>query len=62
MTTQEKKLEISKIMDEVPETILEEILSYLKEFRSLSEEEQKRQIALKRILVEKRSLLLRLAQ
>ncbi len=62
MTTREKKAEIAKILEYVPDAIVEDILHFLNEFRSLSREEQKRQIGLKRILSEKRELLLRLAK
>ena len=62
MTTREKKAEIIKILDDMPEAIVEEILQFLNEFQSLPIDQQKRQIGLKRILEEKRALLLRLAK
>ena len=46
----------------MPDSILQEVLDYLKGFQAKTPEEQKRVIGLKHILDEKRNLLLRLAQ
>lgn len=62
MSTKELKEAIQKRLDEVPDTILQEVLDYLKGFQTKTPDEQKRVIGLKRILDEKRDLLLRLAK
>lgn len=62
MSTKELKDAIQQKLDEVPDSILQEVLDYLKGFQAKTPEEQKRVIGLKRILDEKRDLLLRLAQ
>lgn len=62
MSTKELKEAIQKRLDEVPDTILQEVLDYLEGFQAKTPEEQKRVIGLKRILDEKRDLLLRLAK
>ncbi len=62
MSTKELKEAIQNRLDEVPDTILQEVLDYLKVFQAKTPEEQKRVIGLKRILDEKRDLLLRLAK
>ena len=62
MSTKELKEAIEKQLHEVPDSILQEVLDYLKGFQAKTPEEQKRVIGLKRILDEKRDLLLRLAQ
>lgn len=62
MSTKELKEAIQRRLDEVPDTILQEVLEYLKGFQAKTPEEQKRVIGLKRILDEKRELLLRLAK
>lgn len=46
----------------MPDTILQEVLDYLKGFQAKTPEEQKRLIGLKRILDGKRDLLLCLAK
>ncbi|MBK7384173.1 MAG: hypothetical protein IPI81_12735 [Flavobacteriales bacterium] len=46
----------------MPDSILHEVLDYLKGFQAKTPEEQKRVIGLKRILDEKRDLLLHLAK
>lgn len=62
MMTKDIRSEIKQKLDEVPESILQEVLEYLLSFQAKTPEEQKRIIGLKRILSEKRELLLRLAQ
>lgn len=62
MTYSEKKLAIKNELDQVPEAILDEVYSFLKDFKAKTPEEQRRIVGLKRILTGKRDLLLRLAQ
>lgn len=62
MTTKDMRSEIQRQLDEVPEAILQEVFEYLRGFQAKSPEEQKRLLGLKRILTEKRDLLLRLAK
>lgn len=62
MSTKELKEAIQKQLEEMPDSILQEVLDYLKNFQEKTPEEQKRVIGLKRILDEKRELLLRLAK
>jgi hypothetical protein len=62
MSSKELKEAIQQRLDEVPDTILQEVLDYLKGFQAKTPEEQKRVIGLRRILDEKRDLLLRLAK
>ncbi len=62
MSNKELKEAIQRRLDEVPDTILQEVLDYLKGFQAKTPEEQKRVIGLKRILDEKRDLLLLLAK
>lgn len=62
MSNKELKEAIEKKLNEVPDSILQEVLDYLKGFQAKSPDEQKRVIGLKRILDEKRDLLLRLAK
>lgn len=62
MSTQELKEAIQIKLEEMPDPILQEVLDYLKQFQAKTPEEQKRVIGLKRILDEKRELLLRLAK
>ncbi|MBV6405841.1 MAG: hypothetical protein IT228_04805 [Flavobacteriales bacterium] len=62
MTNKQKQIEISKRLETAPDAIVQEVLDYLIEFERKTAEEQKRIIALREILVEKRDLLLRLGQ
>jgi hypothetical protein len=62
MSTKELKEAIQQRLDDVPPAILQEVLEFLREFQSKSTEEQKRVVGLRRILEEKRELLLRLAK
>ncbi len=62
MSTKELKEAIQIKLEEMPDPILQEVLDYLKQFQAKTSEEQKRVIGLKRILDEKRELLLRLAK
>ncbi len=62
MSSEQLKEAIQRKLEEVPDSILQEVLDYLKDFQAKTPEEQKRLIGLKRILEEKRELLLRLAK
>ena len=62
MSTQELKKEIQKVIDDVPETVLNDILEYLKQFQSLSKDKVGRIDNLKKILREDKELLQRLAE
>ncbi len=62
MTTKQKQIEIAKKLEAVPDAIVQEVLEYLSDFEKKNADEQKRIVALKEILTEKRDLLLRLAQ
>jgi hypothetical protein len=60
MSRPEIKAEIQKRLDEVPDAIIQEVLDYLRSFQAKTPEEQKRVMGMKRILDDKRGLLLRL--
>lgn len=62
MTNKQKQAEIAKRLETAPDAIVQEVLDYLTAFETKSVEERKRIIALKEILVDKRGLLLRLAE
>jgi hypothetical protein len=62
MTAMEIKDEIQKVLTEVPEYVLPEILNYLKEVQQLSSEQVKLNQHLSQILNEDKELLERLAQ
>ena len=62
MSTNELEEAIEKKLNEVPDTVLQEVLDHLQGFQAMTPEEQKRFIGLKRIIDEKRDLLLRLAK
>ncbi|MBS1936511.1 MAG: hypothetical protein JSS84_01700 [Bacteroidetes bacterium] len=62
MSTKELKEAIQIKLEEMPDPILQEVLDFLKQFQAKTPEEQKRVVGLKRILDEKRELLLRLAK
>ena len=62
MSTKELKEAIQVKLEEMPDPILQEVLDYLRQFQAKTPDEQKRVIGLKRILDEKRELLLRLAK
>ena len=61
MTREQKQSEIIKKLETVPEGILQEVLDYLNDFERKSPKEQKRILALREVLCEKRGLFLRLA-
>lgn len=62
MGIKELKTEIQKALDKIPENILEDILSYLKEMQGKSRTEIDKVRHLKKILTEDRELLKKLAQ
>lgn len=62
MTTQQLKARIIEALEEVPESALAEVWSYLNEVRGKSEGELKRLHSLRRILSEDAKLLEKLAQ
>ena len=62
METEEIKREIQKVIDQVPEEQLDDILLYLKEFQERNKSQNNVNQHLKKILEEDRELLKRLAQ
>jgi hypothetical protein len=62
MSTKELKEAIQQRLDDVPPAILQEVLDFLREFQAKTPEQQKRVMGLRRILHEKKELLLRLAE
>ena len=62
MTTVEVKAEIQKVLDIVPEETLESVLDYLKSIINVEQEKLVLSQNLKKILVEDKELLKKLAQ
>jgi hypothetical protein len=62
MTAIEVKTEIQKVLNEVPENVLPEILKYLKQIQHQSPDQIKLNNNLKKILAEDKELFERLAQ
>lgn len=62
MTTKEVKTEIQKVLDRVPDNLLQDILDYLKAIQSKSPDTVKLSKNLKKIISEDKALLERLAQ
>jgi mRNA-degrading endonuclease RelE of RelBE toxin-antitoxin system len=62
MTSVEIKIEIQKVLDKVPENILPDVLDFLKELETKSEDQVKFANNLKKILTEDRDLLQKLAE
>ena len=62
MTSIEIKTEIQKVIDQVPETVLLDVLDFLKELQIKSEDEIKLVNNLRKIISEDRELLEKLAQ
>jgi hypothetical protein len=62
MTSIEIKTEIQKVIDQVPENVLGDVLDFLKELQSKSSNEIKLANNLRKILSEDRELLEKLAQ
>jgi hypothetical protein len=62
MTTTQIKTEIEKVLDSVPETILQDVLDFLKELQDQPTDKVKLSNNLRQILTEDKELLGRLAQ
>jgi hypothetical protein len=62
MTSIEIKTEIQKVIDQVPETVLPDVLDFLKELQIKSEDEIKLVNNLRKIIAEDRELLEKLAR
>lgn len=62
MTAKYLKIEILKVLDKVPEDLLEDVLSYLQEVQKRTASEFTNAQHLKKILTEDRELLKKLAQ
>jgi len=62
MSTKELKERINKVLDSIPDEVLEEVLKYLKSLTNKSKEDMLLSQNLKRILEEDKNLLERLAQ
>jgi mRNA-degrading endonuclease RelE of RelBE toxin-antitoxin system len=62
MTSIEIKTEIQKVLDQVPENVLGDVLDFLKELQSKSPDQIKLANNLRKILSEDRELLEKLAQ
>jgi len=62
MTSIEIKTEIQKVLDQVPESVLEDVLDFLKELQNKSADQIKLTNNLRKILSEDRELLEKLAQ
>jgi hypothetical protein len=62
MSTKELKERINKVLDSIPDEVLEEVLRYLKSLTNKSKEDMLLSQNLKRILEEDKNLLERLAQ
>lgn len=62
MTKMEIKTEIQKVLDSVPEGVLEDVLDFLKELQVQQEDKVRLTSDLRKILSEDRELLERLAQ
>lgn len=62
MTSIQLKTEIQKVLEDVPESVLAEILEYLKQIKLQSPDKIKLQNNLKKILSEDKELFERLAQ
>jgi len=62
MTAIELKTEIQKVLDQVPESILQDVLDFLKELQTKSVDDIKLANNLRKIISEDRELLEKLAQ
>ena len=62
MTTNKIKTEIQKVLDTMPEVVLEDILEYLKTVQSKSVDSVNLSQNMRKILIEDRELLKKLAQ
>ncbi|MDB5153305.1 MAG: hypothetical protein JWR54_2056 [Mucilaginibacter sp.] len=62
MTSIEIKTEIQKVLDQVPENVLQDVLDFLKELQNKCGDQIKLAINLRKILSEDRELLEKLAR
>jgi len=62
MTAKDLKIEIQKVLDKVPDNLLEDVLSYLQEVQKRTASEFNNSQHLKKVLTEDRELLKKLAQ
>jgi len=62
MTSQQLKSEIQKTLDRIPDNVLQDILSYLKDLQSKTNDQVQMSRYLKKILAEDKELLEKLAQ
>jgi glutamyl-tRNA reductase len=62
MTTKQIKSEIQKLLDSVPENVLQDLLDYLKEAQKLTKDQAELTSHLRKIIHEDRELLDKLAQ
>jgi len=62
MTTREIKTEIQKILEEVPEEVLHDLLEYLRETQKLTRDQAALSRHLRKIISEDKELLEKLAQ
>jgi Asp-tRNA(Asn)/Glu-tRNA(Gln) amidotransferase C subunit len=62
MTTKEIKIEINKVIEDIPETALEDILHYLRDLKNFSSEDIRISAFLSKIVREDKELLTRLAK
>jgi hypothetical protein len=62
MTTQDLRKEINRVIQEVPDNFLEDVLSYLRQFENRSKKDVEALTDLKRIFREDQELLEKLAQ
>ena len=62
MTTQEIKTEIQNMLDRIPEPVLKDILNYLKEVETKTEDQIATSRNISKILLEEKELLEKLAQ
>jgi hypothetical protein len=62
MTTQDLRKEINRVIQDVPDNFLEDVLSYLRQFENRSKKDVEALTDLKRIFREDQELLEKLAQ
>lgn len=62
MTAHNLKIEIQKVLDQVPENLLEDVLSYVQDVQKRGTSEVSNSQHLQKILTEDRELLKKLAQ
>jgi len=62
MTAKDLKIEIQKVLDNVPDNLLEDVLSYLQEVQKRTASDFNNSQHLKKILTEDEELLKKLAQ